>query len=78
MKNEMLRLERGNAEYMEQIVLMKRELAEKLKVKREIEDWLDEKVQIEFKLNVGQARVRAMNDELIAKRTAFDREKYTL
>lgn len=46
--NEILRLERGNTEYMEQIVQMKKELAEKLKVKREIEDWLDEKVQIEF------------------------------
>ena len=44
MQNEMLRLERGNTEYMEQIMLMKQELAEKLKVKQEIEDWLDEKV----------------------------------
>ena len=57
---------------------MKQELAEKLKVKREIEDWLDEKVQIEFQLESGRARVRAMNDELISNTKAFDREKYTL
>ena len=57
---------------------LKKELAEKLKVKREIEDWLDEKVQIEFQLESGQARVRALNDELISNSKAFEREKYTL
>ena len=57
---------------------MKKELAEKLRMKREIEDWLDEKVQIEFQLESGRSRVRALNDELISNGKAFDREKYTL
>ena len=57
---------------------MKKELSEKLKCKREIEDWLDEKVQIEFQQESGRARVRALNDELITNSKAFDREKYTL
>ena len=76
--NEISRIERANNEYLFQIVQMKKELAEKLSMKREIEDWLDEKVQIEFQIESGRARVRALNDELITNSKAFDREKYTL
>ena len=51
---------------------MTQDLAEKRRQKKEIEDWLDEKVTTEFQLETGRARLRAVGDELAANNRAFD------
>ena len=45
---------------------MKRDMAEKRRMKKEIEDWLEEKVTVEFQREAGRARVRAVGDEIAA------------
>ncbi len=54
---------------------MRRDLAEKRHMKKEIEDWLEEKVTTEFQLDTGRARLRAVTDEMSSNQRAFDQEK---
>ena len=57
---------------------MKQDLAEKRRLKKEIEDWLEEKVTVEFQLEAGRARLRAVGDEMAANQKAIDQEKAAL
>ena len=43
---------------------MQQDLAEKRRMQREIEDWLEEKVTVEFQLESSRARLRAVGDEM--------------
>ena len=57
---------------------MTQDLAEKRLQKKEIEDWLEEKVTVEFQLEAGRARLRAVGDEMADNQKAFDQEKGAL
>ena len=57
---------------------MKADLADKRRLKKEIEDWLEEKVTVEFQLESGRARLRAVGDEMAINQKAFDEEKSAL
>ena len=54
------------------------DLSEKRRIKKEIEDWLEEKVTVEFQLEAGRARLRAVGDEMASNQRAFDQEKTAL
>lgn len=43
---------------------MRHDLGEKRRLKKEIEDWLEEKVTTEFQLETGRTRLRAVGDEM--------------
>ena len=47
-QNEVMRLERANAGYKKKLEDMQKELASKIHLKKEIEDWFAEKIAIEF------------------------------
>ena len=57
---------------------MKADLIDKRRLKKEIEDWLEEKVTVEFQLESGRARLRAVGDEMSINQKAFDAEKSAL
>jgi len=63
-QNEVLRLQRSNKQRELRIAQMRQDLQEKRRVKKEIDDWLEEKVTTEFQLEAGRARLRAVNDDL--------------
>ena len=74
-QNEVLRLQRQNEQNMLRNAQMRRDLAEKRHMKKEIEDWLEEKVTTEFQLDTGRARLRAVTDEMSSNQRAFNQEK---
>lgn len=49
-QNEVMRLERANAGYKQKLDDMQKELASKIHLKQEIEDWFAEKIAIEFQI----------------------------
>ena len=63
---------------MERKDALKKELAERIRVKREIEDWLEEKVSVEHQIQGAHTRLRALGDDLTSGTQQFEREKKAL
>jgi len=57
---------------------MSHDLGEKRRQKKDIEDWLEEKVTTEFQLETGRTRLRVVGDEMNTNQRAFDQEKASL
>ena len=73
-----MRLRRTNEQNRQRNAQMRHDLETKRRLKKEIEDWLEEKVTTEFQLETGRARLRAVNDEMGTNQRAFDQEKASL
>lgn len=77
-QNEVMRLERANASHKQKLEDMQKELAGKIHLKKEIEDWFAEKIAIEFQIEREQYRVITMQGELANNQKVFDHETDTL
>ena len=73
-----MRLQRANLTKKKKLEELQKELASKLHLKKEIEDWFADKVSVEFQIEREQFRVINMQSELAANQKAFDKEIETM
>lgn len=74
----MARLQRANQTHKQRLEDLQKDLASKVHLKKEIEDWFAEKVQVEFQIEREQYRVITMQAELAENQKGFDKEIETL